>query len=187
MPLFRATLRKACDAPNIPREGWSNIYYIQAADLAAAANEAEQLWHDYERTFHSIYAYCYEAYVSDLVPNTSVYTTVGIAPGFQRGVRNGGGEVMALWNAVRVDLTTPSGRPSRKFYHLPLSEGDVAGMRLSTEVVAAIVDAFTDVFAEVPLRDESGQVFTGFILKGLTSKRLGRHAGSGVPAPPPSA
>lgn len=183
MALFRLVVRKAINISGAVYK-WSNIYFVDRASAQdAAATMGPAVWNR-ERGFHSTDAFAYEAYASDLVPNTSNYAIVPITAN-QHGLWSASGDLLPSFCALRVDITIsgPS-RPSRKFYRIPLRETDWTGSGISTGLAAAVDSGVASLVALPELRDESGNQVSSFVVRNVTSRRLGRHASEDVPTNP---
>lgn len=190
MALFRVLTRMAAGGGTMPDAyKWSYIWYVEAADPAAAAAVGVDLWNESLAGCHNEYAYCYEIYASDLIESTSLYTVEAIPSGDQRGTLNTGG-AGDFYNpnvVARVELNVAGGRPSRKYVRIPLIESWVAngGRNIGlTSVQTALETAFASAIATPGLRDESGNSFSGITYKGLTIRRLGKNARNDLPTPP---
>lgn len=184
MPLFRViprmALRTSADAYT-----WSYVYYVEAADVnEAAAFGRDQLWPDLA-VAHLNVAFCYEIYASDLNPATTLYTVLAVDPGDQPGAIT---PTTQLYNAsivVRVELNVAGGRPSRKYHRFPLTEDMITnGIALESVAIDALNTAYAGVVGETALRDESGNEFSGYTIKGITTRRLGKFARNSVPPSP---
>jgi hypothetical protein len=136
-------------------EYWTNRYLVQVADLAGGQVAGSAIA-NMERNFHQNTVTFTRYRVSDNTPNTDVYTTV---PLNLPGLRGSVGEYMPLFNVVRVDFgVAGGGRPSRKYYRLPLGEGDQAGGILADGTVTAVDNALQPILAQ-PVCDPQGQIW----------------------------
>jgi hypothetical protein len=186
MPLFRVTPRKAINDAG-GRAKWSNLYYINASSVNEAAAIGVNVWVYGERLFHRSRVFCYEVYATSLVPADNVFTTSAVPEGLQRGGIVGAGDQLPLFNVLRVDLPVlAGGRPSRKFYRPTLEEGDqINGALTNAPLLAAIAAGMAVIQSTPEVRDESGNFFSGHVIKGITSRRLGRDSSANVPSAPP--
>jgi hypothetical protein len=119
-------------------EYWSNRYIIDATDLAAAVAIADGIY-DIERTVHQPGVTFTKYRVSDMVAGTDNFVVI---PKGEPGLLSLTGEPLPLFNVVRVDFGTGSGRPSRKYLRLPLSEGVQANGVLDSVFVTTIRDNY---------------------------------------------
>lgn len=114
MPLWSLDIEKS-----IPGEFWTNRYILDAASLVNAVAVGNQIV-SIERAIHRPGVTFTRFRVSDMDPNTDVYSIVALAlPGLAPADASG---TLPLFNVVRVDFNTGSGRPSRKYLRLPLVE-----------------------------------------------------------------
>lgn len=183
MAIFRVQTRLAHDTVGYTPYKWSYLWYVNVDDLEAAVTLGEQIW-EALRDAHSLRAYCYELYVSDILPSTVTYTLSPISPGNQRGTAPAVSNLLPSFNVVRVDLNAVSSRPSRKFHRLPLGEDQLVNGELASSSATAIQEAFALAAGLANVCDESGNPFTGAIVKGITSRRLGKFAYTAVPSGP---
>lgn len=183
MAIFRVQTRLAHDTPGYTPYKWSYLWYVNVAALADAVTLGEQIW-EALRSAHSARAFCYELYVSDTLPTSVVYTLSPITPGSQRGTAPVVNNLLPSYNVVRVDLNAVGSRPSRKFHRLPLGEDQIAFAQLVESSATAIQAAFEDAALLANVCDESGNPFTGVVVKGVTSRRLGKFAYTAVPSGP---
>lgn len=186
MALHKIQVRKAVsDAGGSFK--WSNTYYAETLSLTTALVVGANIWANGERLFHRSRVYCYEIYASTVTPGDGLFDRYAVVEGDQRGSFAGAGDQLPLFNVVRVDLTVAGGgRPSRKFYRPTLEEGDQTnGIITNATWLTALSNGLTYIVGLPEVRDESGNDLNGFSQRGITSRRLGREAGLGVPAPPP--
>lgn len=183
MAIFRVQTRLAHDSPGYTPYKWSYLWYVNTDTLGDAVTLGEQIW-EALRPAHSLRAFCYELYVSDVLPTTVTYTLSPIAPGNQRGTAPAVSNLLPSFNVVRVDLNAVSSRPSRKFHRLPLGEDQLVNGELASSSATAIRDAFDLAAGLANVCDESGNPFTGVVVKGITSRRLGKFAYTAVPSGP---
>lgn len=184
MALFRVitrlALRTSADAYT-----WSYVWYVEEADVeAAAVYGRDEIWPSLA-VCHKAYTYCYQVYASDLVPSTTNYTVIGVDAGDQPGLIAASSQLYRASTVVRVELNVAGGRPSRKFVRPALEETDITnGTTLEADIIDAINGAFTDILAASALRDESGNTFSGYTIAGLSDRRLGKFARNDVPPAP---
>jgi hypothetical protein len=142
-------------------------------------------WWTVIRSAHNENAFCYAVYGSDLVPATTNYLIGAVPDELQVGTLTSSGGFLPPWNVARSDLAVASSRPSRKFFRVPLQTADLTLGQLSSTISDAIDDMLTDLLAlSEPPCDESGNPFVGAITLGVTERRLGKFAYTGVPNPP---
>lgn len=183
MAIYRMQTRIAQDTPSTTPYKWSYLWYVDAADLSAAVAVGEALWAAL-RPAHSNYAYCYELYITDLVPSTTNFVTSPITAGNQRGTAGLVTNLLPSFNVARIDLNVVGSRPSRKFQRLPLGETQIQNGVLEDSASDTFREAYLDAIAIPGIVDESGNGFVGVTVKGVTSRRLGKFAYTGVPNGP---
>lgn len=189
MALHRVSLRMAHDSTWPNRRKWSNTFYVDTANPAAAAAFVAGVWQLHFRNAADSSVFAYEAHASDMVAGTDNFATVGIPQGFQRGLRAGGSTEKYLTKAcIAVTLTAASGRPSRKFWRFGLRETDVVqGASIEAGVTTLITDWFNEALQELATKflDPDGQILTAVQKTTLTTREFGRDAGNDVPDAPP--
>lgn len=189
MALYLVQLRKAINTDGIAYR-WSNRYFFDVADVDAALAQGLGAWDTYEAPFHRKIAFCYEIYANLMgdAPFTPG-STLGVPVGIQRGRYGSGASdtttILPSSNVVRVDFPVVNSRPSRKFYRLPLTEADITSGQLTiatSNVIQTAVNALADVTTIV---DVDGQAYGGSaIVRGITTRRVGREAALAVPTGP---
>ena len=153
MPLWSLDIEKS-----IPGEFWTNRYIINTPDLSSAVLIGNQIV-SIERAIHKPGVTFTRFRVSDMDPNTDVYSIVAVAlPGTAPANVTGG---LPLFNVVRVDFNTGQGRPSRKYLRTPIAEDQQADGTLAAAYATFIHTNYTipmlgiDEFVDV-----DGQAFT---------------------------
>lgn len=146
MPIYRATIEKHYNG-----EFWTNVYHVDAGDLAGATAIANQIML-IERTMHFAFVQFTKYRVDDMVPNTQNYQTTPVNQVGANGVL-GEDAAAPLFCTVRVDFAVRSQRPSRKYYRGCLSEANMGVMRITD----ALRVAFNTNVA-TPLADLAGFV-----------------------------
>lgn len=138
---------------------WSNRYIIQATLLPEAASVATEIV-TAEQAFHNQSTQFTYARVSTILPNDGFYVTVPIN---DNGNRVDPADNLPLWNTLRVDVSVVGGgRPSRKFYRLPLGESDVNNYVVQPTIISLVDTTLTALVASLqgggtPLVDPDGQ------------------------------
>lgn len=116
MPLFSLDIEKS-----VPGEFWTNRYIINTPDITVAVSIGNQVV-SIEREIHKPGVQFTRFRVSDLDPDTDLYSIQAIAlPGLAPPATAGN---LPLFNVVRVDFNTGTGRPSRKYLRTPVGEAD---------------------------------------------------------------
>lgn len=141
MPLFTVQVFKEGYG-----EKWSNRYLIEASSLAAAVICAPAIA-TAERGVHLDTVLFTYMRVSDLVAANDNYATI---PVNNTGQTNASASALPLFNTVRVDIDVEGfGRPSRKYYRLPLMETDQDNHALSGTLVSAMAAMVNAMIAAV--------------------------------------
>lgn len=139
---------------------WTNVYIVEAPDLLTAG-DAGFIIKNAEKLFHKNQTVLTKMRISDVSPLTDAFVVVPL-----NEVCTGGNaiEYWPLFNTVRVDFQAQGfGRPSRKYYRLPLVEADVEDgvifLGLSSTILGALSDMLTDLNGNsTPLVDPQGQL-----------------------------
>lgn len=113
MPLMEITIEKS-----MGNEFWTNVYHIEASDLADAQTFANQIVAA-ERAIHLSFVTFTAVRVSDATPGGTAFQTTPIN---LPGLIGGAGETLPLFNTIRVDFAVNGRRPGRKFLRLPIQE-----------------------------------------------------------------
>lgn len=187
MAIYSVSLRQSHDFSSQSRRKWSNVFFVDAANAAAAAAWGVALWQEYLRQAVRAPVWCYEVYATSLQQGDDDYFVQGVPPGSQRGTMAGGtGEIYGREYCVAVTIPAAQGRPSRKFWRPGLTEGDITnGEHLNQAVVDTIESVFNDALGIVEAVDPDGQQLQPPVRARLSLRRLGRESAENLPAPPP--
>jgi hypothetical protein len=139
-------------------EYWTNRYIVDALNLADAATVADQIV-ELEKNIHRTNVLFTKVRTSDQTPNTDVYRVRSIN---QFGeLTPVAGQMLPLWNVLRVDFSTGSGRPSRKYLRLPIYEGDIDDGQFNTGFLATMGTSYaTQMLNIAEFVDVDGEAFT---------------------------
>jgi hypothetical protein len=149
--MFKVDIQK-----RLSDEFWTNRYFIRRDTLSEAVTSANFIV-EAERIFHATTVLFDRVRVSDMVPGTDEYvTSVLNSAGFQ----NDDGELLPLFNVLRMDLSATSGRPSRKYYRGVLRETHITFNDVSNGIRNTAEDAIADLLA-IPLVDIDDQDLVG--------------------------
>lgn len=153
MPVFKLDIEKLRQG-----EYWSNRYFVNAPTIEDARNSAGAVVLA-ERNFTSELVTFTKMVISDLAENTDVFLSV---PLNLLGNKPTSGELMPLWNIVRVALSAGVGRQPFKQYRGVLGEGDVFFDTIVGNVADLIDQQLTDVLIALPgyLCDRLGNPIT---------------------------
>src|SRR5690242_12978603 len=165
MPLFQIDIQKT-DGTHF----WTNRYIVNSADVNTAHAAGNTVLVPAEQAMHTTLVTLNKIRTATFAPNDNIFRTNALSAVGTQDVR---GEILPLFNVVRVDLSTSEGRPSRKYYRLGLGSDDViAGYKwnastlasISTQVLA-IREGLND--AEAPLVDPQGEDIFGHTMQNL--------------------
>lgn len=153
-------------------EYWTNRYIVATADLVSATTVAAQLVAA-ERAIHFETVLFTKYRVSDGQPETDVYQVVNNNQ-FGLGVISTQ-KTLPLFNVMRVDFSTVGGgRPSRKYYRLPISENhqdDGKFTQAALDYFNPLVAAFLDVDAYVDVDNQPFNVASIYPFVGMRQLR----------------
>jgi hypothetical protein len=156
---------------NWTTEYWTNVYHVAATDLDDAKDQAELII-AVEQDIHNT-AFTITKYRVSPYPGPSEGSIVAVnAPG-----EGPSGDMLPLFNVIRVDFPAPVGRPSRKYYRNGLTEAEQANGELSDTArdgYQAVVDGLTT-NPDIHLVDVDGQVLgVGNVFKAVGMRQLRR-------------
>lgn len=166
-------------------EFWTNVWQVSATDLAGATVVANAITAA-ERIGHSSAVTFTRHRVSSVAIGDGVYaiTPIGL-PGLATT-----GELLPLFNTLRMDLTAASGRPSRKYFRGCLGEGLISGDAVTTSVFLTMSLEIADIFSpgaeQSGIVDPQGELFNGIVIhpfvqmRQLRRSRRRRQNGTGV-------
>lgn len=122
-------------------EFWTNVWYLRANNLAEATDKANTIVNDIERPQHmdSVQFTSYRIRPSG-TSNQGTTVPIGLT-----GVLPSA-DYLPLFCTLRVDFLVPTGRPSRKYFRLPIAEGDQQNGVLVPSRVAGYVAHFGNYF-----------------------------------------
>lgn len=140
-------------------ERWTNVYFSNAASLAAAANvgttivNSEKLLHMNVVNFSQMRVRPYPA----LGAQGTVYQLggTGSVTAF---------DYLPLFAVGRVTLTVAAGRPSRKYYRMPIREDEQANGIFIASKVTSVNTTLGQMIQIAGLTDESGNAFVSATL-----------------------
>jgi hypothetical protein len=167
MPWWQIDVQK-----QLGTEFWTNVYHCAEANQAAAKLVAEAII-NMERRMHRV-SVSFTSYRVAPYPGPSEGTIIPIGlPGILAGTLH-----LPLFNVLRVDFPAPTGRPSRKYYRLPLGEDDQTDGFIN-EPTRLTFQSFVDDFFALPIADNiidvDGQVLDrGVVMKAVGMRQLRR-------------
>lgn len=156
MPVFTVQIFKLYDLATT----WTNRYFVRADNLEDA-HASGLLIKEAERDFHKDDVRFTQVRTSDLVVGNDQFIsslltdmgTAGSAAGF-----------IPFWNCALTSLSAAGGgRPSRKYYRLPLVESEINNGQMTTAVTALIDNALSALISDLttagtPLVDPDDQL-----------------------------
>lgn len=116
MPIFQLVIEK-----KFGEEYWVNDYYLEATDIDDANSKSGPIV-DAERSIHRVGVVFTKYRVSTVVPDDGIFRNYNINLQGQKSI---GGEMVALFNVLRVDVTAASGRGGRKYLRGVLGEEEI--------------------------------------------------------------
>lgn len=170
MALYKIDIEKSFGT-----EFWTNVYYTDQGSITVAA-EAMNAIAANERNIHSTEILFTKGRVSSVTEGDDQFLTV---PYGSFGLRVAGGSRLPLFNVARVDISTLGlGRPSRKYYRLPLYESDVDNGVIGTTLLELIEANVGDIASDIEINavdvdGQNWQVATAFPTIGMRQLRRG--------------
>lgn len=167
MPIFQVDIQK-----NLDTEYWTNVYHVQAADRAEAATIADDIL-SAERSIHQTRVVFPSMRIAPYPgPSEGTIVVVGLTGGAPND------PYLPLFNVLRVDFSTPVGRPSRKYYRIPIPESVQENGVLSTSFQTDFSTAYNLAMAPLyggQLVDVDGQPLTfGRLIPNVGMRQLRR-------------
>lgn len=166
MALFRCQVFKRLTSSE---HEWSNVYHIRAATISAAAGQADAVAAA-EESFHWNNVFFTRARVSlEGAPGSFTIVTLNVA-----GIGGDALDQIPLFNVARASLNVLYGRPSFKFYRLPMREQDQTNGVITGGFPATIIAAMESLFANTAdegIVDESDNLFTSCTVDNLVHER----------------
>lgn len=127
-------------------EKWSNTYTLEASALAACLPLVDPVV-DMEKSIHKEGVEFTYARVSDMVAGNDNFFTKPIN---DFGDVTATAPILPLFNTCRVDIDVEGfGRPSRKYYRLPLAEDEVANALIGGTTLSGVEAAVTGAITAV--------------------------------------
>lgn len=164
MALFKADIEKVYGS-----EYWTNVYYIEAADIDTAATYLDNLM-DVEQATHSQQVTVEKGRVTPVPNPGNAFITHEF---HESGGYINSEPLMPLFNTIRVDMNVAAGRPSRKFLRgvLHMDAIDADGYLVAGYQTHILNNYITPLEGYGWLVDESGNDIVGFTLQGKPSDR----------------
>jgi hypothetical protein len=154
-------------------EFWTNVYHVAELSQAAAAAVAQGIVTQLEQPLHTADVQFVSFRVRPFPgPSEGTIYPLNVVGGQPAG------EYLPLFNVARVDFPAPTGRPSRKFYRLPIKEGEQANGTFTGSILTAYQGVINNFFAS-PISDNlidvDGQILSsGILLASVGMRQLRR-------------
>lgn len=181
MPLFDVDIEKRLNS-----EFWTNRYIVNADSLGTAIGIA-QIIVSAEQEFHGTPVTFTRYRVASTVVGDGVYT---VQPIGQQGARALPGQLLPLFNTLRMDFNAVSGRPSRKYYRGVLTEDDINGDTVNTGNFVGGAGSITALFTTVEepqgIVDPQGERLVATVvwpfvqMRQLRRSKRRRNSGTGI-------
>lgn len=168
MAVYRVTIFKNMpDHPTI--KPWSNVYYCNVADLAAALSFGEVVAAaeaDILKEYVQIYKLSAVQPLPEHQPGVSQQMSLN-------GTVTGDFALMLpLFNAIRITFSDGVGRPSQKYFRCPLQEDEITGGALISAFIDDINANYCGVLLGVAnLVSNSGDSFTDILCQAPVQMR----------------
>jgi hypothetical protein len=166
-PFWQVDVQKRLGA-----EYWTNVYHC-----ARSTQESAKLFADGVITLEKLMHHNTVEFVSYRVapyPGPAEGTIIPIG-GFGTG---GAGSYLPLFNVLRVDFPAPTGRPSRKYWRLPLEEASIINGDVEPTLVTAYQGHINNYFASpasAGMIDVDGQLLvSGRVMAAVGMRQLRR-------------
>lgn len=120
-------------------EFWTNVYHVDASSMSDAQVQAGWIV-AVEKPLHNT-AITITKFRAAPYPGPAEGSIVAV----NEGCTGGAGNMLPLFNVVRVDFPAPIGRPSRKYYRSGLTDAEVENGELpdgTRDGYQAVVDEF---------------------------------------------
>lgn len=140
-------------------ERWTNVYHVQTSSFINAHTSGDLIVAQ-EKRLHTQHIQFLQMRIRPY-PSAGQQGTVYQLSGV--GDRSAG-EFIPLFNVGRVTFTVEQGRPSRKYYRLPVGEGEQQYGTFLTSFVTTINAILVDFLNIAGLCDESGNEFLAVTL-----------------------
>jgi hypothetical protein len=185
MTLYRLELRQAIYSGNTVRRKWRNTFFAERDSVDDALIVAQAIWSNLRQQTRAN-VFCYEIYATDLNPGTSDYRVITVPNEEQTGLLSATPDLWDINVCWALSLNVGSSRPSRKYIRPGLAEGDFSGGNFTNFGWLSDYVNMVKLMLELipPLRDESGNPFSGTASIKLSNRRLGRTSPLNLPPHP---
>jgi len=150
---------------------WTNVYYVNAADSAAATTSGQSIV-TLEKTIHSSLV----SFTKMRIRQPSVLSQAGTIVVLTGTGSRATTQPLPLFNVFRIDFSVASGRPNRKYIRGPVLAGDNnSGAVLSTTATTIVNSYITPLINMNVVVDKQGQpILTGALYPFVGMRQLRR-------------
>lgn len=160
-------------------EYWTNVYHLNAPSLADAEVAALAIV-GRERSMHRDNVSFTKVRVRPKLLPAGGGTVV--ATGGTGQLSSTGQNILPLFNVARVDFLTSVGRPSRKYFRLPIVANDAVNGTLNATITGIINTYAAGMVGDARFVDPQGQPFIGsFVDTRVAMRQLRRGAKRKLP------
>jgi len=162
-------------------EFWTNVYYVDTEAITGAVPVANAIV-EAERAITSDLVTFTKYRISDIDPETELYVTQVLN---LMGERHNETHMLPLFNVLRVDMSTATGRPSRKYLRGVLCEADIEFNDILIGPQGVFDVAYCQALEAIPeLVDVDDQPFTAINAKSTVGMRQLRRGSRRTPVLP---
>lgn len=171
MAVYQIDIEKSYSPTTGTTVYWTNVYYVNAADSAAATTTGNSIV-TLEKTLH--------ATTVNFTKMRVRLANLAVTPGTIVPLTGTGGRTantpLPLFNVLRIDFAVAAGRPNRKYLRLPFGIADNnSGAVASTLVTAAQNNFVTPLINLNAVCDTQGQpILSGTVYPYLAMRQLRR-------------
>lgn len=173
MALYRGVIRKYF-LPS-PEETWENVYMINEVNALEALDVLNAIM-AFEAAVHTDTVGFIGNRATNIVNKNDSRSVVGALTYGDRSVATLG-QVLPLWNCMRVVISSEGGRPEQKYLRLPLYEANSEGFNISGELVTYVQDNYVvPLLAMAQYVGPSGEAHSeGQAIQRMQMRQLGWH------------
>lgn len=173
MAVYELTTVKQKESNPYALKRWNNVYHVNATSRADAGLLAPGIIDLEKAIYPSDVAIVRWSVRNPLVRGDTESRTVFVA-GTRRAADPN--TQLPLFNTVLARLRVETGRPSLKYFRLPLHEDEVTAGRITTDTYDGISGFLTALVALAEITDEDGQVVNGSeVALDVQMRQLGWH------------
>lgn len=168
----------------IGEEYWTNVYHINASTLTAARTIADDIITRERARHRNVVNYTYARLRPKLLSSGG---GTKWATGGTGDINAAGVSYMPLFNCIRVDFLTATGRPSRKYYRTPVYDANQTNGLLTAATRTDWATWAAGLAAVAGFVDPQGQTFVSAYVApevGMRQLRRGSKRKQGAPVIP---